>query len=54
MNQIKVRLLPYNPSAIHLTSTGWRYPDGTLKPHYVQKPVQPTQERGWLAKVLNR
>lgn len=54
MTQPKAKLLPHNPNAAYLTSTGWRLPDGTFKPHNAPKPVAVVQERGFLARVLGR
>ena len=54
MNQIKAKLLPHNPEGIYLTSTGWKYPDGTFKPHYVQKVVQVVPAPGLFARVFGR
>lgn len=55
MNEIKVKLLPYNPSVVYLTSRGWQFPDGTFKPHYVQNIVQCSPKRtGLLARVFGR
>lgn len=42
----RAKLLPANPRAIVQTSTGWRYPDGTVKPFYKQQvPSEPVQEQ---------
>lgn len=54
MTQPKAKLLPHNPNAVYLTSRGWRFPDGTFKPHYAPKPVAVVQERGFLARVFGR
>lgn len=50
-------LIDENPEAIVQTSTGWRYPDGTVKPFYKQQvPSEPAQGRssGLLAYLAAR
>jgi len=41
MRDLRVQLLPYNPDAAYLTSTGWQMPDGTFKPHRIKAVIAP-------------
>lgn len=50
----RAKLLPANPRAIVQTSTGWRYPDGTVKPFYKQRSPTVIERRSLWARILGK
>ena len=50
----RAKLLPANPRAIVQTSTGWRYPDGTVKPFYKARVPAVIERRSLWARIVAR
>lgn len=50
----RAKLLPANPRAIVQTSTGWRYPDGTVKLFYKQQSPTVIERRSLWARIVAR